>query len=650
MQEKRNWIKFYSEDDLSSVFYLELVASALEHYNADEPICNINTAIEYYNISEYLERGMRLLTWTQNETNSYMSMKKTLMSACANYFCTINDQTFIRTSKDVESIYLEDYWVLIAKFSVYERICDTTFARCLYENVVPLWIILKQSKLVRQYGEIIAKFMMQSDQSARLLSAHFLEATDDDYSIPAALSPSERERILQKYVDSSECNPNILALIMNAQSIKECPISDKLRLSAKHAFRNYCDRHRDNMVSIGYGIGVQFIECEEIQKLEIQENNHFLITYDIKWILQNLDYPTLLNNFRYIFEQFDYFWRSNLVSIRSKISALEEHIGAKGKKDYPAGHVFQWMSMLFSAQTKGYCDVLKDQGILFEEIIQWFFNDYIKNEFGVTGFLINLSKQDASMLDKCRTMASEIDGILKQYRLLAENGEIDRELYELSSEQVVFSMIPSMITPKYAYIGDPEIETEIRLLFSNQSGLTYTAKTGDGNDSFFEMIMKKKMNMDDFSPYQKHRIQWLMDRGTLCEQQDGSIGINKDRVPLLWDMYEHDVLCIRSADDNAEVKKMISRGELIEEGTLFSRPEQEYLNYILNKSQFSNGKDLRNKYIHSTYSMDTAIQERDYVELLKVMVMVVGKINDELCFWDDNKEVKKCPATTLKTS
>ena len=52
---------------------------------------------------------------------------------------------------------------------------------------------------------------------------------------------------------------------------------------------------------------------------------------------------------------------------------------------------------------------------------------------------------------------------------------------------------------------------------------------------------------------------------------------------------------------------------------------------MLNKSEYSNGLDLRNKYIHSTYPTDVNQQEYDYINLLKIMVIVILKINEEFC-------------------
>ena len=78
--------------------------------------------------------------------------------------------------------------------------------------------------------------------------------------------------------------------------------------------------------------------------------------------------------------------------------------------------------------------------------------------------------------------------------------------------------------------------------------------------------------------------------------------------------------------------EFIATGDMRYENTLFSKPEQDYLNYALNKSEFSNGLDLRNKYSHDTCSLEESQQRQDYMELLKIMVLIVIKINEEFCW------------------
>ena len=85
---------------------------------------------------------------------------------------------------------------------------------------------------------------------------------------------------------------------------------------------------------------------------------------------------------------------------------------------------------------------------------------------------------------------------------------------------------------------------------------------------------------------------------------------------------------------------MINSKDLRYQNSLFSIPEQNYLNYMLNKSEYSNGKDLRNKYNHSTYSLDKNQQEYDYNELLKIMAIIIIKINEEFDLIDKMNKSK----------
>ncbi len=56
------------------------------------------------------------------------------------------------------------------------------------------------------------------------------------------------------------------------------------------------------------------------------------------------------------------------------------------------------------------------------------------------------------------------------------------------------------------------------------------------------------------------------------------------------------------------------------------------------KSQFSNGYDLRNKYIHRAQPKcgeDIHLHKENYFKLLMLFAILIIKINDELCATKD---------------
>ena len=75
-------------------------------------------------------------------------------------------------------------------------------------------------------------------------------------------------------------------------------------------------------------------------------------------------------------------------------------------------------------------------------------------------------------------------------------------------------------------------------------------------------------------------------------------------------------------------------------------PEQKYLNFMLNKSEYCNGPDIRNKYIHESISLDENEHFHDYIELLKIMVLIIIKINEEFCL-RSNQDAQACKRELL---
>ena len=60
-------------------------------------------------------------------------------------------------------------------------------------------------------------------------------------------------------------------------------------------------------------------------------------------------------------------------------------------------------------------------------------------------------------------------------------------------------------------------------------------------------------------------------------------------------------------------------------GSLLAEPEYQYIDYILNKREYSNGLDLRNRYIHDSNSANENMQHHDYAILMKVMIILIIK-------------------------
>ncbi len=644
MHPEFDGVKFYSVHDWGIGEHLEKAAAILESFDENKEYTDINEVIELYNIQELIDSGVTLNEWDEGKIAYYKKICNSFNKILGKFFGQIDDNNFRQICKSVCIGYVEDFWKLFVQYGTFKNVSGQVFTTYLNEPETTLYKLLQQKELVKNYGKELTDILRISEQTPRLIIGKFLQKHDQkcSYSFPKELSPSEYEGILQKYVKQDTANLNDLQLLAHSQSSKECPISDKLRLSAKRACDTYWENRPFTGVQIGYGVGVGFADVPEIKSVKRLENNTYQVTYDIKWLLDNLDYPTILNNFRYIFEQFDDCWRSTLVSVKSQLGIFERTLSTRGIKEFIKGSHFNIGEYLSTMQVKGCYDILKHNGVRLEDVLKWFFEEYLPQEFGANGFRFNPPSERTTMVEKCRTIASEMDGVLKQFRMYVQDGEIDRELFEISSEHIRFSSLSGFVKEKYVYVNSDDIQREQFLLFSDQSLLGYIEKTQNRYSRFVELMTHEDVRLSDFREHQKINIQWLIERDIVRENPDGYLKLNIEKVFILKDLYEHDVICPQYYD--GELKDIIDEwcrsGNLRLADSLFSEPEQDYLNYELNKSSFSNGLDLRNKYAHSTYPADEKTQIMDYMVLLKIMILVVTKINEEFCLREQLEETR----------
>lgn len=143
-------------------------------------------------------------------------------------------------------------------------------------------------------------------------------------------------------------------------------------------------------------------------------------------------------------------------------------------------------------------------------------------------------------------------------------------------------------------------------------------------------------NIQDYQPHNREIIKWLIERDVIY-LEDEVIKCQKERVFLLKDLYENKVISMQHMKSPV-LKELIARGEIVTDNKLLTRPEYQYFDYLLNNSEFSDGKAIRNRYIHDSISADEETMKRDYYTLLKVMIMIIIKINDDCCLNETVKE------------
>ena len=634
--------KYFSDDDWSIGRALERAEKVLEEYERGAQCSDINSALELYNIQKLFQIGAKLPDWSEEYFHQLTQKAAGHTSTIGAFWKTVEDKNFIETYNNTEKLYRDNFWEEFERHKAYRRVSKEMFHSFLKTQKPLITYILRQKQVVRTYGQQLAEYMLDDPQSAELLLDYFLGLDKAPCFLPNELSAEQKVQILEKYISSNDCNMNYLQSLLNGRitNNKEFPVTPRLKQRAQKRLDAFWKNHFETHQGVETSVGVEFTpDCPVEAGCLSRKGTDLCAQYNTSWFLENLDYPTLLNNFIYLFGYVDFQFRSEFPAISSEMSEMEKNIGIRGPKEYRYGCAFEQRSLLFSAQLVVYANFLKRQGIAIEEVFQWFFETYLKEEFGVENFSFPVCSPEASILEKAKMMATEIERVFKQYKLYCEDGKIDHELLELETCSEKIDRIPSLRGNKYIYTTGDESATAQFLLFSNQSVLGMVESCGHEYETLYELLRKETVRLEDFADFQKRDLQWLIQRNLLATDPIGAIIPAWKKVRLLKDLYDKGVIVNGYYSDcNAALEELQRQGFIRCESSLFSVPEQQYLNFMLNQAEYSNGHQLRNKYVHGSYPLDETKQQQDYIELLKIMVLIIIKINEEFCFREDHHE------------
>lgn len=629
-------VKYYSTNDLSAGFYLKRIEDIICNFVVEKKRVDINEIIELYNIQQFFHNRIYSIHWTKQQLNDYSEIVSDFSRVIGEFFSGINIDTIESMFDTIYYDYRNDFWKLIEKYKVYDKISVEQFRKIILNKHFILNDVLKCKNIVKKFSDEIITYMEKNPFCAEIILSYYLEKHDrniESLYFPVELSNEKKTLILDKYIASNSSNINYLKLIFESNSTNNLRLPDRLKLKAKRKYDEEIETLFKEGTGFEYGAKVSFSnKIDEEFKFETDDNRILSVLYSAKWIKENLDYPTLLNNFIYLFGYTDLQFRSLHVSRESQMSIIEKYLGIKGRKEYPTGIAFQQIQMLAQLQMIEYCNELEKYNIFLEDIIEWFFCNYLEEEFNVKGFCFNKSSHTVSYLEKCRNIAAEFDNILKRFKIYCEDGEIDDELLHISTEHIFIKDIPSMLSNKYIYPCGNDYQTISNLLFSDQSIIHYLPKLSNNYNSFYCLLEKENVYYDMFEDYQIPSIDWLIDHNIIKIDNKKRIMPYWEKIKILNELYQHDVVCFSYMKKYQSIIMELNKMGLVQfSSSLFSRPEQDYYNYLFNKSEFDNGLDIRNSYTHGTQRVDENQNKQDYFIFLRIMILIVIKINEEFC-------------------
>lgn len=616
--------------------YLSLAEPILRNFDKEESIDDINDIIELYQIKRYIDADLFLAHWSENDRSYFREIVKDIWNTIRKYWITIDDRNFKKLFYSLELSYRDSFWDLIVTFENYKHISKEIFVKVLNSKHIFLHDVLHHKKLVKNYGQEIRQYMLENEKSAELLLAQYEEKHEHDFadiSFPGCLTLEDKEQIILNYLNWEDSNLNYIRLIVNSRDTDKLKLSDKTRLKAHHVER----KKNNEILETGHvwncGNQVSLSKVQEEPVSITWEDNIQKVSYSIKWLDQFDDSFSLFQIFSNLFDFIDEFGLIELVSKKEEMDVMEK-IFMKSKNCYSKGMAFTRKSNLSHIQIFMFSEYLKGRNKTIEIILKDVIDGICNGFFGLKNLTITFPSENTSNLEKVRMIAPEFESLLKQFQLYAEDGIIDHELRRIVSAPKKISDIKSLVDKKYGYgTSNHKLQMLQHFFFSDQSMLWYIDQNKDKYHNLFSLLINEDVRLLDFKNYQRPAIEKFIEDGYLAENQDGFVKIHKVlELFVIGKLYKDEVISywhfpsgIQTVIDQMQEEGLIYFGK-----TLFSEPEQKYFNFYLNKSDFTDGLDLRNKYLHGTNSDSDEEHQNSYLIYLKLFVLALLKIVDDL--------------------
>lgn len=649
-------IEFFSKEDLAGVGYLSKAEYILRS-ETKSVYDDINDVIELYNIKKYLDNELYLKSWTENDISNFKQKAIEYGRIIGQFMSNINDSNFISFYKQLIYIYTNSFWELINDQKVFKQVSADKIKAILENNPNEIRNILTYKNIVNHYNTTLKEFLFTYPQSAEILLSiyekrDFLIWREERLYLPKSLTLQDKEEIVSKYIDSENSNLNYLRLITIARNRENFKLSDQTRLKAKKKKEFEVEKMFDEEKNISartkYEISVSFCKIPgKIKDLCIQNSliQHF---YSFDYIKkQKNDIHSLFLNFIVLFEYLDEQGRINLLSKTSQMDILEKIIGIHSKNEYRECLAFRRNEKTSYTQIYVYNEIINELGNTLEDILQNVFETVFKEKYNfANNAKLSIPSSNISNFEKFRILAPEFESVLKQFKLFVENKEIDFELLQISSTPTSIKDIPSLNADKYIYLNDKnkDLNSCLHRLFSNQSLLTYVHPfKKERYHNLFYLLANEKVNFNDYEEYQKKELIYLIEKEFIFIDKNNFIQIkNLPRVLILMDLYKNEFASFHHYPQvfQVEAKIMETKGMVLFESSLFSKQEQSYFNYYLNKSEFTNGLDLRNSYLHGTQANPEEQEKHEYAYFtyLKLLTLVLLKIEDDLQIYQGIKK------------
>ena len=311
------YIKWLSINDLALGIQLKKMDEILKGHIEGNESAGINEIIELFVVCKYMDAQIYPSIWNETEIDGYKKIVKKFKGIVGKYFNTLCKDEFHSIYNGLDRDYRKLFWEAFRLYKLYEKIEFSYIKDAIGDKMYAVRNILLEKSIVDAYGEEIRKELLAFEKAAEWLLDEYEvhhEFEREHLYFPKELKIDDKKEIIKKYVEWEEANLNYLQIIVNIQDNPDTlVIGDRLRLQT----RKRVEKEQEKLFSRGGSfkteINVIFGELKENDSGFDMDSHKIVCKYDSNWIKENLDEPTLLNNFIYWFGYVDMQWRITLV-------------------------------------------------------------------------------------------------------------------------------------------------------------------------------------------------------------------------------------------------------------------------------------------------------------------------------------------------
>lgn len=324
-------VDFYGNGEVVNLGELKKCEIVFDDYDNWKSYTDINKVIELYNVKKYIDTGIRLEDWTNPQYTDYQNKANQVFGVVGCFLNSKDINELATLYNETNIMYRQDFVELVCKIGLYKKFDDLQFAEFLEKANIRIDRILREKDIVYKFGKVVREYILKDAENAEFFVNKFLERSEDKelYYIPKELTVEDKEGLVQRYIELDSPNMNYLTVIMQEENPDKLKLSEMTRFKAYKKLEIMRKKLFETGLSFRTGVGIGFKPMDGTGKIEneSEDQNELKVSYDSKWILDNLDYATLLNNF-YWFEFADFFNRCLLVSQPSEYGL--ENIGVQG--------------------------------------------------------------------------------------------------------------------------------------------------------------------------------------------------------------------------------------------------------------------------------------------------------------------------------